>query len=81
MIKEPAIAKDDTSIPKMPSKGLQMNKKANNIKNDTRVTLDELIFPDFALISIIIGIDPGMSIIAKRTMKAARISIRLKCIF
>jgi hypothetical protein len=81
MIKEPAIAKDDTSIPKMPSKGLPMNKKASNIKNETRVTLAELIFPDFALISIIIGIDPGMSIIAKRTMKAARISIRLKCIF
>jgi hypothetical protein len=32
------------------------------------------------LISIMIGIDPGMSMIAKRTIKAARISIRLKCI-
>jgi hypothetical protein len=29
---------------------------------------------------MIIGIDPGMSIIAKSTIKAARISIRLKCI-
>jgi hypothetical protein len=81
MIKEPAIAKDDTSIPKMPSNGLPINKKASSIKNETNVTLVDLISPDFAFISMIIGIDPGMSIIAKRTIKAARISIRLKCIF
>jgi hypothetical protein len=80
MIKEPAIANDDTSIPKMPSNGLPMNKNASNIKNETNVTLADLISPDLALISIIIGIDPGMSMIAKRTIKAARISIRLKCI-
>jgi len=29
---------------------------------------------------MIIGIEPGISIIAKRTINAARISIRLKCI-
>jgi hypothetical protein len=81
MIKEPAIAKDDTSTPKMPSNGLPMNKKASSIKKETRVTFFDLISPDLALISIIIGIDPGISIIAKRTIKAARISIRLKCIF
>jgi hypothetical protein len=80
MIKEPAIAKDETSMPKMPSRGLPMNRKANKIKNETSVTLIDLISPDLALISIIIGIDPGISIIAKRTIKAARISIRLKCI-
>jgi hypothetical protein len=57
-----------------------MNKNASNIKNETNVTLADLISPDLALISIIIGIDPGMSMIAKRTIKAARISIRLKCI-
>jgi hypothetical protein len=67
-------------MPKMPSKGLPMNRKANSIKNDTSVTLVDLISPDLALMSIIIGIDPGISIIAKRTIKAARISIRLKCI-
>ena len=55
MIKEPAIAKDDTSIPKMPSSGLPINKNASNIRNETSVTLEDLIFPDFALISIIIG--------------------------
>jgi hypothetical protein len=81
MIKEPAIAKDDTSMPKMPSRGLPMNRKASKMKNETSVTLIDLILPDLALISIIIGIDPGISIIAKRTIKAARISIRLKCMF
>jgi hypothetical protein len=81
MIKEPAIAKDETSMPKMPSRGLPMNRKASKIKNETSVTLIDLISPDLALISIIIGIDPGISIIAKRTIKAARISIRLKCMF
>jgi hypothetical protein len=81
MIKEPAIAKDETSMPKMPSRGLPMNRKASKIKNETIVTLIDLISPDLALISIIIGIDPGISIIAKRTIKAARISIRLKCMF
>jgi hypothetical protein len=81
MIKEPAIAKDETSMPKMPSRGLPMNRKASKIKNETSVTLIDLILPDLALISIIIGIDPGISIIAKRTIKAARISIRLRCMF
>jgi hypothetical protein len=81
MIKEPAIAKDDTSMPKMPSKGLPMNKNARSIKNETSVTLVDLISPDFDLMSMIIGIEPGISIIANNTIKAARISIRLKCIF
>ena len=35
---------------------------------------------DLDLMSIIIGIDPGMSIMAKSTMKAASISIRFRCI-
>jgi hypothetical protein len=41
MIKEPAIAKDDTSMPKIPSNGLPISKKASSIKNDTNVTLVE----------------------------------------
>ena len=52
-----------------------------SIRKETSVTFADLISPDFDLISIIIGIDPGISIMAKRTIKAARISIRLKCIF
>jgi hypothetical protein len=80
IINEPAIAKDDTSIPKMPNKGLPINKNASNIRKDTSVTFADFISPDLDLISIIIGMDPGMSMIAKRKKKAARISIRLKCI-
>ena len=49
-MKEPAIAKDDTSMPNMPSKGLPINKKASRIRNETRVTLTDLISPDLALI-------------------------------
>jgi hypothetical protein len=80
MIKEPAIANEDTSIPKIPSNGLPINKNASRIKNETKVTFFDLMSPDLDLISMIIGIDPGISIIANNTMKAARISIRLKCI-
>jgi hypothetical protein len=79
MINEPAIAKEETSIPKMPSKGLPINKNASKIKKETRVTLKDFITPDFALMSMSMGIDPGISIIAKSTMKAASISIGLKC--
>jgi hypothetical protein len=67
-------------MPKIPSSGLPINKKARSMENETRVTFVDFILPDLAFISMIIGIDPGMSIIAKRTIKAARISIRLKCI-
>jgi hypothetical protein len=80
MIKEPAMANDDTSIPKIPRRGLPINKKARKIRNETTVTLSGFITPDFDLISIIIGMDPGISIIAKSTIKAAIISIRFKCI-
>lgn len=78
-MKDPAIANEETSIPNMPSKGLPMNKNASNIKKETRVTLVGLISPDLAFISIIIGIDPGISMIANRTIKAARISITFRC--
>jgi len=64
----------------MPSRGLPINKNASKIKKETSVTLKDLITPDLAFISIIMGIDPGISIIAKSTINAARISIRLKCI-
>jgi hypothetical protein len=80
IIKEPAMAKEETSMPKIPSNGLPMNKNASNIKKETRVTFADLTSPDLDFMSIIIGIDPGISIIAKSTIKAARISMRLKCI-
>jgi hypothetical protein len=67
-------------MPKIPRRGLPMNKNAMKIPSETRVTLPALTLPDFDFISIIIGIEPVISIIAKRTMKAASISIKLKCI-
>jgi len=79
IMKDPAIANEETSIPNIPSNGLPMNKNARSIKKETRVTFVGLMSPDLAFISIIIGIDPGMSMIANKTIKAARISIRLKC--
>ena len=75
------MAKDDTSIPKIPSNGLPINKNASSIKKETIVTLPDLTFPDLAFMLIIIGIDPGISIIANNTIKAARTSIKLKCIY
>jgi hypothetical protein len=80
IINEPAMAKDETSIPKTPSSGLPIKRNARKIKKETRVTFADLTSPDLAFMSIIIGIDPGISIIAKRTMKAAMISIKLRCI-
>lgn len=80
MMNEPAMANDETSIPKIPSSGLPISRNASKIKKETRVTFADLIPPDLDLRSIIIGIDPGISIMANRTINAASISIRLKCI-
>jgi len=79
IMKDPAIANEETSIPNIPSNGLPMNKNARSIKKETRVTFVGFMSPDLAFISIIMGIDPGISMIANKTIKAARISIRLKC--
>jgi hypothetical protein len=80
IMKEPAMAKEETSIPKIPRRGLPIKRNAMKIPSETMVTLPALTFPDFDFISIMIGIEPVISIIAKRTIKAASISIKLKCI-
>jgi hypothetical protein len=80
IMKEPAIAKEDTSIPNILSKGLPMNKNAINIPKATREVFPGSISPVLALISRIIGIEPGISMIANKTMNDAKISIKLKCI-
>jgi hypothetical protein len=79
-MKEPAIAKDETSIPNIPSSGLPTNRNASSIRNETSVTLADFISPDLDFRPIIIGIEPGISIMANKTIKAARISMRLKFI-
>jgi hypothetical protein len=81
IMNEPAMANEETSMPKIPRRGLPINKNAKKINDDTIVTFPALTFPDFDFMSIIIGIDPGISIMAKRTMKAASISIKLRCIY
>jgi hypothetical protein len=81
IMNDPAMANDDTSIPKIPSRGLPMKRNAKSIRKETRVTFADLMLPDLAFISIIIGIDPGMSIMAKSTIKAARISIMFRFMF
>jgi hypothetical protein len=80
IMNEPAIANEETSIPKIPRSGLPINKNAKKINEDTIVTFPASILPDFDFMSIMIGIEPVISIIAKRTIKAASISRKLKCI-
>jgi hypothetical protein len=75
------LSNNETSMPKMPSKGLPMYKKARKITNETIVALTGSISPDFAFISRITGMEPGISIIANKTIKAAIISTILICIF
>jgi hypothetical protein len=81
IMNDPAMAKDEISTPKTPRRGAPMNKNEQKIRKETRVTFADFTSPDLDLISIIIGIDPGISIMAKRTIKAANISRKSKCIF
>jgi hypothetical protein len=80
MMKEPAIANEEISTPKTPRSGVPMNKNAHKIRKDTTVTLTGWTMPTRDFISIIIGIDPRMSIMANSTRKAAKISLKLKSI-
>jgi hypothetical protein len=73
IMNEPAMAKDETSIPKTLSRGLPINKNAMNIPKATREDFPGSISPVLDFISNIIGIEPGISIIAKSTMKDAKI--------
>jgi hypothetical protein len=57
-----------------------MKRKAIKIRSDVTVTFMDLILTPFDLISTIMGIEPGISMMAKSTMNAARISLKLKCI-
>jgi hypothetical protein len=80
MMNEPAIAKEETSTPNTPRRGVPMNKNARKMNREVMVTFAGLIFTPFDFMSMIIGIDPGMSIIAKSTINAASISSRLNFI-
>jgi len=80
IINDPAIANDETSMPKIPKRGLPTRRKETKIAKEAIVTFNGLILFDLDLMSSITGIAPGISIIAKSTMKAATVSIKFKCI-
>lgn len=78
--KAPATANDSMSTLnnlRIPS---PVNKKATRMKNAIRLARKGLTFFDFNLILRIMGIDPIISIMAKSTMKALVVCIRLKFI-
>ena len=74
---EPAMAKDAISTPNTPNKPFPTNRKANKVPVATRVALVASILPCFFFKSKIIGIDPGISIIANNTINAEKIFMRL----
>jgi hypothetical protein len=80
-MKAPAMAKELTSMPKMPRSGAPKIRNARKIASETSVALQAWMVPVFALISKIMGIDPGMSIMANRTIKLATISRKWICIW
>ena len=63
--KEPATANDDISTPNNPSIASPTNKNPTNITKATRVACSALISPLLFFRSIIIGIEPKISITAK----------------
>ena len=80
IMNEPAMANEETSIPNTPNRGLPMKRNAIKIPKATREVFPGSISPVLDLISRIIGIDPGISIIANNTMNDATISINLTSI-
>jgi hypothetical protein len=68
------MAKEETSTPKRFRKGSPAKRKSSMRTKETRVALSASICPVFRLISIIIGIDPVISITANNTMKTVIIS-------
>jgi len=76
---EPAIANEEISTPKSPRRGSPINRKSNMIPKAISVVFPGNKAPVFDLISRIIGMEPRMSIMANRTIKAASISRMLRC--
>ncbi len=77
---EPAIANEEMSTPKIPRRGFPINKKPSIIIKAMIVTFSAFITPVFDLRSSIMGMDPNISIMAKRTMNAAIISTKFTLI-
>jgi len=79
MMKEPAIAKEPTSMLKILRSFSPNIRNARKMASETRVAFHGCMAPLFDLISNIIGIDPGISMMANNTMKQAVISRKCKC--
>ena len=80
-IKEPAIAKDAISTPNIPSIASPTNKNNVSITKDTTVVFKACILFPLVFKSIIIGIEPTMSITANITIKTDKMSNILIVIF
>ena len=79
-IKEPATAKELTSIPIRFKILLPRNKKAIKIIPAIIEAFSLCMFPAFYRKSIIIGILPTISITANSTINTVNISLKSKCI-
>lgn len=78
MIKDPATAKELTSIPIKFRISSPTNKKATMIQADTMDALPDWICPTLFLKDMMIGMLPMISITAKSTILAVTISRKLK---
>ncbi len=78
--KEPAIANDEMSTPNNPNNGSPKKKNSKRMPSEIKeACIGFIVFP-FFLIFIITGIDPRISITAKRTINAERICRNCTCI-
>lgn len=74
---EPAMANEETSKPMICNSASPKNKKSNINDNDTNVAFSDCICPPaLRLKSIINGIEPKISMMAKSTIVTERISLK-----
>ena len=73
---EPAMANDEISTPNISSKASPIKRNAIRMIKETEVAFRALISPDFFFKSRIIGTEPKISMTAKRTINAEKISSR-----
>ena len=74
--KDPATAKEFTSIPIKFKSSSPTNRKVIMMKPDTKDAFSDSICPNFDLKSMMMGMDPMMSITAKSTIPTVMISLR-----
>lgn len=80
MRREPAMAKSPIEMPIISSIEFPTNKNTIIIASDTHEAFRASMLPAFCRTDIITGIEPIISMTAKRTIETFNISIRLKTI-